>query len=64
MALGFMGSLVAARLLASQLFGTTPTDPAAYGGTALVLALSGLLAAALPAWRASRADPAAALRSE
>ncbi|HEY6549474.1 MAG TPA: FtsX-like permease family protein, partial [Vicinamibacteria bacterium] len=64
LALGFAGALLLTRFLTSLLFATPPTDPATYAGTAALLAGAGLLAAALPAWRASRVDPAVALRSE
>ena len=52
------------RLLASQLYGVQPTDLPAFGGAALALALVSLAAAAIPARRATRVDPARALREE
>ena len=39
-------------------------DPSTLATSAVVLALVGLAAAALPAWRASRLDPVAALRDD
>jgi predicted permease len=61
---GAAGALAAARLVRTQLFGVEPNDP-----TALILATTLLLimafaAAYLPARRASRIDPLAALRHE
>jgi putative ABC transport system permease protein len=49
-------------LLRSLLFGLAPVDPATYATVAaIVLGVTGV-AAALPAWRASRVDPASVLR--
>jgi ABC-type antimicrobial peptide transport system permease subunit len=61
---GLLLVLGAARLLANQLFGVAPTDPATIGSAALGLILVATAAAYLPAWRASRVDPLVALRSE
>jgi predicted permease len=63
-ALGAALSLAAGRLLAEQLFGVTAHDPAVFLLAALALATTGLLAAYLPARRAARLDPMAALREE
>ena len=61
---GLAGSMVATKLLTSLLFGVSPLDRAAWVSATLVLALAGLAAALLPAWRATRADPVVALRAE
>jgi ABC-type antimicrobial peptide transport system permease subunit len=61
---GVLLSLAASRLLSSMLFGLTNFDVATYAAvTALVLPVI-VLAAALPAWRASSIDPIIALRNE
>jgi putative ABC transport system permease protein len=52
------------RLIASMLFGVQPLDAATFALVAAVLAVTGALAIAGPAWRAARIDPAAALRSK
>lgn len=52
------------RLVQSQLFGVTATDPATVGAAALVLAAGALAAAFIPAWRASNVSPTDALRLE
>jgi putative ABC transport system permease protein len=61
---GLAGSLVATGLLRSLLYGVSPLDPPAWISATLILAAAGLLAALLPAWRATRADPVVALRAE
>ena len=61
-AAGTLVTLWAARLVATLLFELTPRDPATIAGAALALATIGALAGALPAWRASRIDPARVLR--
>jgi ABC-type lipoprotein release transport system permease subunit len=52
------------RLLSVILFDVNPRDPLVFGGVATVLLLTGTLACLLPARRASRVDPAEAMRSE
>jgi ABC-type antimicrobial peptide transport system permease subunit len=59
------GSIAAAamsRLIASMLFQTAPTDAIAFIGTVILLAVTALAAAVLPAYRAARVDPMRALR--
>jgi putative ABC transport system permease protein len=63
-AIGVAVSLVAARFLATLLFGVGRFEPVALIGAPLVLGVAAWLAAYLPARRASRVDPIAALRSE
>jgi predicted permease len=52
------------KVVQSQLFGVTATDPATVAGAALVLATGALAAAFIPAWRASTVSPTDALRLE
>jgi len=52
------------KLVRSQLFGVTATDPGAVAAAALVLAVGALAAAFIPAWRASNVSPTDALRLE
>jgi putative ABC transport system permease protein len=62
--LGLLAAAGVARLMETLLFRTTAYDPFVFGGVVFVLGVIGLLAALLPALRASKADPVAALRSE
>jgi len=52
------------KLVQSQLFGVTATDPATIAAAALVLGAGALVAAFIPAWRASNVTPTDALRLE
>jgi putative ABC transport system permease protein len=52
------------RLIESQLYGVTPTDPATFASVAALLLTVALVACYLPARRAARLDPIAALRCE
>jgi putative ABC transport system permease protein len=57
-------SVLLGRLLRSQLFGVSAADPFKLGGVILLIAVVALVAAILPAHRASTVDPTTALRSE
>ena len=61
-AAGTVASAVAARLIASLLFGTSPWDATSYAGMILMLVAVATLSGYLPARRASRIDPIQALR--
>ena len=59
---GTVPALRAARFVGSLLYGIEPRDPSTFAAAAAVLALVGLLAGAIPAWRAARVDPSVVLR--
>jgi putative ABC transport system permease protein len=63
-AAGFAGALALTRMMSSMLFGVGARDPLTLAATALVLALVALAASWIPAHRAARIDPMAALRCE
>jgi predicted permease len=63
-AAGAVCALGLMRLMRSQLFGVTAHDPLTFAGVSGVLLLVALAACCVPAWRAMRVDPLAALRCE
>lgn len=62
-AAGLAGSVALATLFRSLLFGVASSDPLVLGGVVAVLGAVAVASALLPALRASRVDPAVALRS-
>jgi putative ABC transport system permease protein len=63
-ALGIVGGFAAGRLLRSQLHDVSPADPWSFVlGTAVLVGVA-IASSLVPAWRASRLDPAVALRDE
>ncbi|WP_375767437.1 ADOP family duplicated permease [Archangium gephyra] len=60
--LGIGAALVLSRLLSAFLYGVSAVDPLSLAGATLALLAVGVAAALLPAWRASRLDPAAVFR--
>jgi predicted permease len=63
-AVGCIAAVCLARFAKSMLFGVTPTDPVAFALAVCALAAATLAAGFLPALRASRVDPMAALRCD
>jgi len=63
-ALGLAAAVVGSRYVESLLFGVRPLDPSVLAGVTAFLVVVGVLACWLPARRASRIDPVAALRYE
>ena len=64
MAVGVASAAGLSRLIASLLFNVEPVDPLAYIIATLVLGAGALLAAGVPAWRATRVDPRTAMAVE
>jgi ABC-type antimicrobial peptide transport system permease subunit len=60
--LGTLGSLAAGKVLSGLLYGVKATDPLVFGGVVLLLGAVALVAAGIPALRASRIDPVTAMR--
>jgi predicted permease len=63
-ALGTLGSFALSKWIESLLFGTTPANPAVFSSVGLLLCAVALIAAYVPARRASRIEPLRALRTE
>jgi len=63
-ALGILGYLGLARFVSHLLYGVGASDPGTIASVTALLGLVAVLAAALPAWRASRVDPATVLRRD
>ncbi|HYS07359.1 MAG TPA: ABC transporter permease [Myxococcales bacterium] len=64
LAIGAAAALAGGRLIASQLYGVSARDPLTFAGIAALLGLVALVASGIPALRAARIDPMAALRTE
>jgi len=63
-AAGLLAALVLTRGLTTMLVGVKATDPATFATIAIVFFLIAGMASWIPAWRAARLDPTAALREE
>ena len=61
---GVAASFGLTRVMASLLFGVTPTDASIFATVAFGILAIGAIATYLPAWRATRVDPLIALRYE
>jgi putative ABC transport system permease protein len=64
MGLGACGAFVAGRAISSLLFGTSVLDPVSWLGMSALLIVVAVLACWIPAWRGTKVDPVALLRSD
>ncbi|MCH9647581.1 MAG: ABC transporter permease [Deltaproteobacteria bacterium] len=64
LAAGVFGAFLLTRLLTSRLFGVAANDPGIFTAAALLMVITAALTCLLPAWRASRLDPARTLRED
>jgi ABC-type antimicrobial peptide transport system permease subunit len=60
--LGVIVALALTRLLGHLLYKVSPRDPLVFGSAFLVMSIATIAACLLPAWRATRTDPAHILR--
>jgi len=63
-AVGLLSGIFASRLLGQIVYQANPRDPMVVGGAALTMALLGIAASAIPAWRALAVDPSKLMREE
>jgi len=63
-AVGLLAALALGRFVRDILFDTSPRDPVVFGAVAVLMLAVALVAAFIPAWRASRVDPVTALRGD
>jgi ABC-type antimicrobial peptide transport system permease subunit len=61
---GVLIALASGRLIASLMYGVSPSDPTAMLVASFSLIVVATLACVTPAWRAGRSDPVSALRSD
>jgi predicted permease len=64
MLVGIMGAVALSRVLSSIVYGVSPTDPLTITAMALLLVCVGIMASAVPAYRAAQVQPASILRDE
>ena len=62
--IGLVLSAALGQLLATMLFGVQPLDLVTFASVTAVVALTAIVSTVGPAWRATRIDPAVALRNE
>jgi predicted permease len=61
---GLLSGVFASRLLGQIVYQANPRDPVVVGGAVLTMALLGIAASAIPAWRALAVDPSRLMREE
>jgi putative ABC transport system permease protein len=62
--IGLTLSTLLGRLIATMLFGVEPLDPITFVAVTILLVVTAVVSTAAPVWRATRIDPAVALRGE
>jgi ABC-type antimicrobial peptide transport system permease subunit len=63
-AIGLAGAFALSGTIRGLLFEVAPNDPVTFMAAPLLLAVTAMVACAIPAWRATRVDPNATLRRE